>query len=219
MFTAGSLGVENCLTLEKRPVSELLRELGLPQNKPYALCTFHPATQERGSAEAQVEGLLAALRKRRDLTFILSGANADAGGAAINALWERAAREQDNLFLFPSLGVVNYLSLMAGARFVIGNSSSGIVEAPSFHIPTIDIGTRQKGRLASESVIHCGAGEGEISAAMALALSPDFRATAQKAANPYGDGGASERIERELLAALRRGIPAAKAFYDLPGED
>ncbi|MEW6764744.1 MAG: UDP-N-acetylglucosamine 2-epimerase [Pseudomonadota bacterium] len=182
------------------------------------LVTFHPATLDTEDAASQCRELLAALDAFPEAQIIFTLPNADPGGRAIMPLLEDyAARHAGRCKLFASLGQLRYLSLLREVQAVIGNSSSGIIEAPSFGAPTVNIGDRQQGRLRAHSVIDCAPRQADIVLAIRQALDPGFRATLARVENPYGQGDASRRmldILREAdLAALRR-----KPFYDLPVE-
>lgn len=128
---------------------------------------------------------------------------------------DRFVKENPNAAAFKSMGQAGYLSALKGAWAVAGNSSSGIIEAPSFHIPTIDIGDRQKGRICGESVIHCGSSAQEIRKAFQKAADPGFRRTCQNCRNPYEGGNTSVMILEEIKKELEQGISLRKKFYDM----
>lgn len=218
VFNVGGLGVENALHTDFLSPEQLERDLDFPLfEKPCVVTTFHPVTLEPGSAGRQVEELLAAIAERTDLHFLLTKANADDGGAEINARLDAFARQAPNCRVAASLGMRRYLSALKYAHCVLGNSSSGLLEAPSFGIPTVNIGDRQRGRLQAESVISCRPEREDILRALETACSPDFRARAARAVNPYGDGNTSERICGILRQTLRSGgIDLKKKFYDIP---
>ena len=151
------------------------------------------------------------------MSYIVTLANADAGGRAINAIWQAEGVSRKNWLVVPSLGMRRYLSALKGAEMALGNSSSGIVEAPAMHIPTVNIGDRQKGRMRAESVIDCPPEREAITAAMKTAMSSDFKAIAANTDSPFGDGHTSEKILSELLRFLRSAPHnTKKTFYDLP---
>lgn len=218
VFNVGGLGVENALHTDFLSPEQLERELDFPLfERPCVVTTFHPVTLETDSAGRQVEELLAAVAERRDLNFLITKSNADAGGREINARLDAFAREAPNCRVAASLGMRRYLSALKYARCVLGNSSSGLLEAPSFGIPTVNIGDRQRGRLQAESVINCRPERKDILRALETACSPDFRARAARAVNPYGDGNTSERICAILRQTLQSGgIDLKKKFYDVP---
>ena len=215
VFTVGAPGVENALHTVFIDKKELEAELGLSLSK-YALLTFHPVTLENNTAEDQIKTLLNAAVSFPDILFICSKANADQNGTIINRVLKSYAEAYPNIVVFDSLGSRRYLSLMKNAAFVIGNSSSGIIEAPSFKIPTINIGDRQKGRIQAKSIINCPSEERQIKASIARALSPVFRSAIANVVNPYGDGSTSEKIVsivEEFLFDDKLRI--AKRFYDI----
>lgn len=215
VFNYGSTSIDNILTVADMSKEEALSSVGL-QDCHYAICTYHPVTMEDGSVDTQIREFLNAISMFPDIQFIVTKSNADQGGARINELLDEADVEIENMHVFTSLGVRRYLSLMRNAEFVLGNSSSGIIETPAFHVPTVNIGDRQKGRLQSESIINCGITTGEIVDAIKQALSPKHRETCQNVISPYGDGHASERIaQRAVEVVLNEKINLKKKFYDL----
>lgn len=220
VFNVGEPGVENAATLAKLTPEELGVDLGFPlAGRPYAIVTFHPVTMDEGSGEAQLRALIQAMDVVSDLNYIVTLANADAGGRAINQIWEAEGRHRKNWLVTPSLGVRRYISALRNAEFVLGNSSSGIVEAPFFHTPTVNIGDRQKGRTIAESVLCCPPDAAEIETAMRRVRSREFRAIAEKASSPFGDGHTSEKILPVLLTFLDspdRDIK--KSFYNISFE-
>ena len=143
-------------------------------------------------------------------------ANADLQGEEINQVFQDSARRQSNIFCYSSLGIKRYLSLICYAEFVIGNSSSGIVEVPCFGIPTINIGDRQKGRLRAGSVIDCEPQADAIKQSIERAISPAFRKIAREAKNPYGEGDTAFSIVSTIRSFLEAGaISQKKKFYDI----
>ncbi len=215
VFNYGSTSIDNILTVADMSKEEALESIGLP-NCQYAVCTYHPVTMEGGSVDGQIEEFLDAIKAFPDIQFIVTKSNADQGGARINELLDEADNEMDNLHVFTSLGIRRYLSLMKYSEFVLGNSSSGIIETPAFHVPTVNIGDRQRGRLQSESVIDCGKTEREIVEAIQIALSADHKKKCLEVISPYGDGHAAERIARKSLEIIVAGnIDIKKEFYDI----
>jgi GDP/UDP-N,N'-diacetylbacillosamine 2-epimerase (hydrolysing) len=177
--------------------------------------TFHPVTLENDSSAEQFEALLSVCHRHNDMKFIFSKANADANGRVINQMLDEYVRTHENSVAFTSLGMVRYLSAIKYSSVVIGNSSSGILEVPSFGLPTINIGDRQKGRLQADSIINCMPITDEIEKAMALAISTEFRNKARLTINPNGDGNASEKIVDKLREFLQQNnINLKKKFYD-----
>nr|WP_325257021.1 UDP-N-acetylglucosamine 2-epimerase [uncultured Oscillibacter sp.] len=218
VFCVGELGVENALHEEMLSPEQLEAGLGFPLlRKPYVVTTFHPVTLEAGSAEEQLEELLAAIAERTDLHFLITKSNADIGGQGINEKLDDFAKRASHCRVVASLGMRRYLSALKYALCVLGNSSSGLVEAPSFGIPTINIGNRQRGRIQAESVINCLPEKADILRALETACSPEFRELAAKAANPYGDGNTAGKIHKAIKHTLLSGeIDLKKKFYDIP---
>ncbi|MDX2221456.1 MAG: UDP-N-acetylglucosamine 2-epimerase, partial [Rhodospirillaceae bacterium] len=179
--------------------------------------TYHPVTQAVDHGRAGAAAMTQALATHPDATVLITGVNSDAGHGAIHAaLSAFAAAEPRRRRLTASLGRRLYLGALKHADAVIGNSSSGLVEAPALNTPTVNIGDRQKGRLRAASVIDCAEDAGSISAAIAQALDPTFRAGAAHVAPPYGRGGAATRIAA-ILADCDPAQLSRKRFHDIIG--
>ncbi len=217
VFNFGSTSVDNILQAADMSKEEALESIGLKDCR-YALCTYHPVTLEGTSVDVLMKQVFDAVREFSSIHFIFTKSNADQGGAEINALLDQAEQSISNLHVYTSLGVRRYLSLMKHSEFVLGNSSSGIVEAPAFQIPTVNIGNRQKGRLRSESILDCGESAEEIIKTVKQALSPEFQRVCQNARNHYGDGHAAERIADKVVEVLEEGIDIRKSFYRMKEE-
>ncbi|MCI9530814.1 MAG: UDP-N-acetylglucosamine 2-epimerase (hydrolyzing) [Lachnospiraceae bacterium] len=218
VFNFGDVGVENVRKMEYLAKAELEQSMGISLDRPYASVTFHPVTLEKGSARRQTEELAAALGCFQELNFIVTMANADLQGDEINKVFQDSAQKHGNIFCYSSLGMKKYLSLIRYAEFVIGNSSSGIVEVPCFGIPTINIGDRQKGRLRADSIIDCEPQEEAIKDSIIKAMSPSFRAAASEAENPYGEGDTASSIVKTIKSFLEEGVVSQKKkFYDVEG--
>lgn len=216
VFNYGDVGVENVRKMEYLSKAELEQSMDISLEKPYASVTFHPVTLEKDTAEQQTKELVSVLEKYSDINFIVTMANADLQGQAINKIFQESAERCKNIFCYSSLGIQRYLSLIKYAEFVIGNSSSGIVEVPCFGIPTINIGDRQKGRLRADSIIDCEPEADDIQKSIEKALSPEFRELAGKAKNPYGDGDTSKYIVSTIKGFLdAENINLKKKFYDM----
>lgn len=216
VFCVGSMGVENAKNIQFLNKEELERAIGFLLGSQYAVLTFHPVTLENNTAKYEVEELMQAISKYPEITFLCTKANADTDGRIINACIEKYSQKNSNIILIASLGVQKYLSALKYAQFVIGNSSSGIVEAPSFKIPTINIGDRQLGRIQADSVINCNAIEKEIISAIEYSLSREFKIKLKDVKNPYGDGDTSSKIvsiTKDFLMNSR--INMKKKFYDI----
>jgi GDP/UDP-N,N'-diacetylbacillosamine 2-epimerase (hydrolysing) len=199
VFNVGALGVENALKIEPLSKRALEESINFRLDKPYAVVTFHPATTEDNTGEAQCEELLSALSEIPSMKFIITKANADAGGSAINELIDKYAWNNPQVYATASLGWRRYLSALKYAEVVVGNSSSGLIEAPSFHIPTVNIGDRQKGRIRSGSVIDCDPMKDSILVAVDKARSDCFRDKASICNNPYHNTNTSQNIVSRII--------------------
>ena len=214
VFNYGSTSIDNILKVANMTKKEALDSVGL-KNCRYALCTYHPVTMDGGGVD-QIAVLLESIKTFPEIEFIVTKSNADQGGARINYLLDNAEKEINNIHVFTSLGVRRYLSLMKYAEFVLGNSSSGIIETPAFQVPTVNIGDRQRGRLQSESIINCAADTESIIAAIKTALSDEHRIICKSIISPYGNGNAGKKIaEKAVEAVLTGNIDLKKKFYDL----
>lgn len=215
VFCVGAIGIENILHERLMSKSELENSIDFKLDKPYAIVTFHPVTLEDDNSAEQVQILLNVLVKYKEMKFIFTKANADTNGRIINQLIDKFVKKNDNAVVFTSLGTNRYLSALKYCSMVIGNSSSGLVEAPSFGIPTINIGDRQKGRLQADSVINCEPTEIEIENAILLAMTDDFKDKASNAINPYGDGNSSDKIIETIKEFLLKDkVNLKKIFYN-----
>ncbi|MCI8873753.1 MAG: UDP-N-acetylglucosamine 2-epimerase (hydrolyzing) [Lachnospiraceae bacterium] len=213
VFNVGALGVENILKEKLLDRKRLGENVGFPAEKDYAVVTFHPVTLEPGTAEGQVRELFLAMRRRPELFYLITKANADAGGIQINEFLEQETVKHSNMKLVSSLGMKRYLSAVKYSRFVLGNSSSGIIEAPALGVPTVNIGDRQQGRLMAESVISCESQCQSILDAMALAMHMEQK----RYHSPYGDGNTSEQIVCIIKDFFEKEkINLKKRFYDIP---
>ena len=206
VFNVGEPGVENAANLAVLTPEDLRADLGFPRpDRPYAVVTFHPVTLERETGEGQLRQLIQAMDAFPQLDYIVTLANADAGGRAINRIWEEEGARRRNWLVVPSLGAKRYVSALRSAAFVLGNSSSGITEAPSFHIPTVNIGDRQRGRVMAGSVLCCPPDAAAIESAIRRAMTEEFRSFAARESSPFGDGHTSDKSLK-------------KPFYDLSFE-
>ena len=217
VFNVGEPGVENCLKRELMSRDTLADNLQFPHIKGnYSVVTFHPVTMENNTAERQMQELISAMEEILDMAYIVTLANADAGGRMINEIWGREGKKHTNWLIVPSLGVLRYLSAVKYAKLVVGNSSSGVVEAPSMKTPTINIGDRQKGRMMADSVICCEPEREDIVRAMNIALTDDFQEKAKHIQSPFGDGSTSDKIMEHILKFLHsERTTQEKKFYDI----
>lgn len=218
VINTGAIGVWNAMNIKPMSRAELSADLGFALDRPFVLVTYHPATNDSAAEPAERVGqLLDALDSFPGLASIITYPNNDARGAAIiGRLSEYAASRRDRVLLVQSLGMLRYQSLLRLASAVVGNSSSGIVEAPSAGVPTVDIGMRQRGRLAAESVIHCADDADSIRAAIAKALTPGMQALAARRDNPYCAADTLGRMTDAVLAFMRTLPCKPKTFYNLP---
>lgn len=215
VFNYGSTSVENIQKKADMSKIESLKSVGLT-NCDYALCTYHPVTMENDVIDEMMQNFFSAVVKFPNLHFIITKSNADIGGARINSLLDDFAKNNANVHVYSSLGARRYLSLMKYSRFVLGNSSSGIIEAPCLHVPTVDVGDRQKGRALSESIINCGTSPADIEFAIKIALSKEFIDICKTINCPYGKGDTSEKIANKVIEVLTRGkISLKKKFFDV----
>lgn len=213
VFNFGSTSIDNILSLAASSKKEALDSIGLNECN-YAVCTYHPVTMEDGLLTQQMASFLEAIKAFPEILFIVTKSNADQGGALINSILDSAEKEISNIKVYDSLGVKRYLSLMKHSAFVLGNSSSGIIEAPAFHIPTVNIGDRQKGRLQSASTINCGNDTESIKGGIKKALSLEFRDICKNATSPYGSGNAAKLISDKIVSAItNETIDLKKSFY------
>lgn len=215
VFNVGALGVENALCLHLPEKQELEGSIGFSLEQPYAVVTFHPATTEKDSAAEQCNALIGAMDACREVSYLCTKANADAGGRIINRLLAQYAEKNDNVILVDSLGAARYLAAVRDSALVLGNSSSGLLEAPSFGVPTVNIGDRQKGRIRAESVIDCAPERDSIVSAIRQALTSQMRERARHANNPYQGVDTSGEIVRQIESKLLKSDRIEKHFYDM----
>jgi UDP-hydrolysing UDP-N-acetyl-D-glucosamine 2-epimerase len=216
VFNVGALGVENIRHISFMGRSELAAAIGFNLEKPYFLVTFHPVTLERETSEGQFQSLLDALDAFPEYNVIITKANADADGRIINRLIEEyAEKRRKRCHAVASLGVHRYLTAMKFATAVIGNSSSGIIEAPSFNIPTVNIGDRQKGRVKAGSVIDCEPFAASIETAIHKGISFEFQQLLKNTKNPYEKPGTACGIVSTMAASDPAGL-LKKRFYNIP---
>lgn len=216
VFCVGAIGIENIRTTKLMSKAELEADIDFKLDEPYGMITFHPVTLEDNKSSEQFQALLEACHEHKEMKFIFSKSNSDAYGRVINQMIDSFVKDNKNAIAFTSLGMKRYLSALKYCDMVIGNSSSGLIEAPSFGIPTINIGDRQKGRLQADSVINCEPITKEIIESISLALTDKFKDKARNTVNPYGDGNTTEKVVgiiKDLL--LNDKIDIRKKFYDI----
>lgn len=213
IFLVGGLGVDSLQRLQLLERAELEAAIDFRLGKRNLLVTFHPATLSSSSAEEQLQALLDALDELRDTHLIFTLPNSDTGGRALGKMLEAYVAARSNACVHASLGQLRYLSCVAQVDGVVGNSSSGVAEVPSFRKGTVNIGDRQAGRIMSGSVINCEPEHAAITAAIRCLYSKEFQRSLEQASNPYGDGGASKRILKIIRDCPLGGL-TKKTFND-----
>lgn len=212
VWNVGALAMDNIASLDRVPRRELEEFLGINLRAPALLMTYHPVTLAADDGLAAMQALLDAINDFAG-TVIVTGVNADPGSGAIRAAQQAFAEANpDRVVLVESMGARRYLSLMHHVDAVVGNSSSGLLEAPAIGVPTVDIGPRQQGRLRAPSVLHCGESTEEIRVALAQAVSSEHRAISAQRHTPYGGAGVAKRIVDNLQGI--EATTAANAFID-----
>ena len=214
VFNVGGLGIDNIINLELLNRQELEKELNFKFLNRNLLITFHPVTLEEGTSKCQMNEILSALSEFSNFGLIFTMPNSDTDGRILFELIEGFCASHQNAVHFTSLGQIRYLSCLKQIDAVVGNSSSGLLEVPSFGIPTVNIGERQKGRLKAGSVIDCEPSQESISEALRTAFSEEFQIALSSVANPYDQGGASTKIIKIIEGINLNGL-IKKKFYDL----
>lgn len=225
VFCVGALGVENILSQKLLDKSELEEAIHFKLGEKYCLVTFHPVTLEADSGIEQINELLQAMDEMKEYRYLVTKANADAGGRAINERLEEFAKaRRERIYLTESLGMIRYLSAMKYCSMVIGNSSSGILEAPTMGVPTVNIGDRQKGRIQAVSIVNCEPQTSAIKEAMEKVETAEFRGQIaknlllHKQSNALPSECIVSRIKECLLGENRTEIDLKKRFYDIEFE-
>lgn len=216
VYNFGAIGLDNIkrLTLLTRKTLEV--ETGFKFQRVNFLVTYHPVTLSSKSSEDYVKELLNALDSFEEAGIIFTQANADTSGRIINKIFkDYVNKHQDRMIFVNTLGQLKYLSAIQYMDAVVGNSSSGVLEVPSFNVPTVNIGPRQNGRLMAKSVITCGEKSGEIAKALNKAVSSSFKNGIKKISSPYGSGGVSEKIVNILKTSDLSNERIMKKFYNI----
>ena len=217
VFNVGGMGIENIKRLELLNKKEFEKSIEFKLNIKNILVTFHPVTLENSTAKEQFQQLLDAIDELEDTNIIFTKANSDTDGRVINQMIDEYVNKNSNKsVVFTSLGQLRYLSALQYVDAVVGNSSSGLAEAPSFKIGTINIGDRQKGRIKASSVIDCEPNKDSVLKSFEKLYSKEFQETLKVVTNPYGDGCASKKIVEILKSVDLKNI-LKKSFYDLRG--
>jgi len=214
VFNVGGLGIDNINKLKLLSKESFEKATNFKLGKKNILVTFHPVTLESSTAEIQFKELLSSLDELKDTKIIFTKANSDTDGRIINSMIDDYVDSHSNTISFTSMGQLNYLSALQFMDGVVGNSSSGLLEAPSFKIGTIDIGDRQKGRIKAGSVISCLPKKEGISQSLDRLYSKDFQNIIKSTKNPYGKGEAGKKIVEIIKQTDFNGI-LKKSFYNL----
>ncbi|HFU75215.1 MAG TPA: UDP-N-acetylglucosamine 2-epimerase (hydrolyzing), partial [Arcobacter sp.] len=218
VFNVGGLGIDNIKKLELLTKEEFEESINFKLNKKNILITFHPVTLENATAQEQFQTLLDVVNELEETNIIFTKANSDTDGRIINSMIdEYVSQYKDKSVVFTSLGQLRYLSALQYVDAVVGNSSSGLIEAPSFNIGTINVGDRQKGRIMADSVISCSGDRVSVNKGFEKLYSEKFQTKLKQVENPYGGGGASKKI-KTLLKEISLLNILKKQFYDLNKE-
>jgi len=214
VFNVGGLGIDNINKLKLLAKSDFEKAIDFELGEKNVLVTFHPVTLEKSTAKMQFQELLNSISELINTKIIFTKPNADTGGRIIASMIDDYVDNHKNTIAFASMGQLNYLSALQFVDAVVGNSSSGLLEAPSFKIGTIDIGDRQRGRTKANSVISCPPKKRDIDKAFNQLYSGNFQNIINNVENPYGKGGASKKILRMIKNIDLDGI-LKKPFYDI----
>lgn len=215
VFNVGGLGVENIKKNTILNKDEFEKSINFNLNIRNILVTFHPVTLENNTSKKQFQELLDAIEKLKDTNIIFTKSNSDTDGRIINKMIDNyVARNTHKSISFTSLGQSRYMSALKYVDAVVGNSSSGLLEAPSFKIGTVNIGDRQKGRIKAKSVIDCLANKTEIKKAIDKIYSKKFQELLKKVKNPYAKGKTSKKIVN-ILKKIPFPLSVKKKFHDI----
>ncbi|SDT85650.1 UDP-N-acetylglucosamine 2-epimerase [Desulfobacula phenolica] len=215
VYNVGALGVENIRNLNLMERGDLEESIRFKLDKPFFLITFHPVTLEKNSSKEQFTEILGALDQYSDHKFVFTGSNADTGGQVVNQMQkDYQNKHPDQCLVVPSLGYLRYLSAMKFCEAVIGNSSSGIFEAPALKVPAINIGDRQKGRIRTESIVDCNPSKESILAALKIIQSHFFQLNLKSMNIPFEKSGTAKKIKEILQTADLKDI-LKKKFHDI----
>lgn len=216
VFTVGEIGLDNILNMTLLDRKEFEKSINCKLKKKNLLFTYHPVTSDPVEQTlAEFREILSAFDEQDDTLIIFTKANADVGGRAINNIIdEYCATHKDNAIVFASLGQLRYLSALKFVDAVVGNSSSGIWEVPSFQTATINIGDRQKGRVMASNTISIRANRDELLLALEKIQADDFMHSLLYTKNPYGSGNSSRKVV-EILRNIDLSQLSNKSFYDI----
>jgi GDP/UDP-N,N'-diacetylbacillosamine 2-epimerase (hydrolysing) len=215
VFNVGGMGIENIKKLKLLGRNEFEKSINFKLNKKNILITFHPVTLENKTAKKQFQQILNSIKALKDTNIIFTKSNSDIDGRTINHMIDKFVNKNSNKYVaFTSLGQLKYLSALKYVDVIVGNSSSGLLEAPSFKIGTINIGDRQKGRIKAKSVIDCLPNSTSLKKALKKIYSKKFQEQLKKVKNPYGNKSASKQIINIIKKTKLNNI-LKKKFYDL----
>ena len=214
VFHVGGLGIDNINKLKLLSKADFENTINFELGEKNILITFHPVTLEKSTSGMQFQALLDSISELKNTKIIFTKANADTNGRVINTMIDDYVAKHDNTIAFTSMGQLNYLSALQFIDAVVGNSSSGLIEAPSFKIGTIDIGDRQKGRIKTDSVISCLPKKRNIDSAFNKMYSEEFQNTLDHVENAYGKGGASKEIVN-IIKSVNLDNIIKKPFHDI----
>jgi len=214
VFNVGGLGIDNIFKLKLLSKDDFEEAINFKLAKKNLLVTFHPVTLEHSTSRSHFQEILDALNDLTHTNIIFTKANNDTNGKVINEMIDNYVSQNDNTISFKSMGQLNYLSALQFVDATLGNSSSGLIEAPSFKIGTIDIGDRQRGRTKASSIISCFPSKIDIKAAIEKLYSDDFQTSLKVVQNPYGSKSASKEIIRIIKETSFENI-IKKSFYDI----
>lgn len=215
VFNVGAIGLDNIKRMKLLSKIEFEKSIGFKLKKKNIIVTFHPVTLEKQNSEKQFKNLLDAIDELDDTGIIFTKPNADNGGREIISMIDKyVSKNSDRAVCFASLGQLRYLSALKYVDAVVGNSSSGIIEAPSFKIGTINIGDRQKGRIKTDSIIECDYDLKSIKVALKKLYSESFQNLLKKINSPYGEGDSAKKIIK-VLKKVDLSLIYPKKFYDI----
>ena len=214
VFNLGAIGIDNINKLKLFSKNEFVKSIDFSLNKKNILVTFHPVTLEKSTSKEQFQELLNSIDELEDTNIIFTKSNSDTDGRVINQMIDEYVSRNNNTVSFDSMGQIRYLSALKFVDAVVGNSSSGLTEAPIFGIGTINIGDRQKGRINLVSVINCNPTKESISNAFNELYSERFQKALSVVKSPYGNGGTSEKI-KNIVKNFDLNNILKKSFYDV----
>lgn len=215
IYAFGAPGLDAIQMGDMPSPAQLSREIGFDCTRPFFLVTYHPVTLSDGDPDAEVTEVLAALGDCPNYGILITGVNADTGNTAVERAYQRfASAVPDRTQIVAHLGQRRYIAALAACAACVGNSSSGLIEAPALGVPSVNVGPRQQGRLRGATVIDCAPRRDSVGAAVARALDPAFREATTGSPAPYGQGGVSRRIVEVLATVNLHGI-LTKHFHDV----